>query len=516
MYIEPNTTIHILKDCPLDNTYDHTLYFALEPEQESYFKSLTKYTLDRHSYQRHTDNFIRVEIKADNLFDCNYMMFQNQNFGNKWFYAFIKNATYVNNVTAMIEYELDPMQTWYFDYNLGQCFVEREHTFTDKIGDNIVNENLNCGEYLDANLSKVGLWDGYDIIIACTFDKDFNEPKETTYNGLFSGLYLYRIENSVAGRVIARTFINDASAKNKADGIVAIGFMPAGMYTQIEAPYPHPVQITKQYPNKRTDGKPPKNNKLNTFPFTYLSVSNNTTTDKIYRMEFFEGTGCNFNLYAETNVNPTVALIPVKYKGADLNTNELITLSGFPMVAWVSDTYKAWLAQNGTSNTLAAINSVGNGIISAAGATMISNPLGAGLAVAGAGLSTVSNIANLLNANLVESTRADKPNGSQGGSLFAALDLLDFYYTFKCLTPEFVDIIDDYFNMFGYACKRVKIPNRNARPHWTYTKTVNCVITGSLPSDDANKICSIYNNGITFWKNGNEVGNYALDNSPEG
>ena len=32
--------------------------------------------------------------------------------------------------------------------------------------------------------------------------------------------------------------------------------------------------------------------------------------------------------------------------------------------------------------------------------------------------------------------------------------------------PEFARIIDDYFNMFGYATHRVKTPNRDGRPHW--------------------------------------------------
>ena len=27
------------------------------------------------------------------------------------------------------------------------------------------------------------------------------------------------------------------------------------------------------------------------------------------------------------------------------------------------------------------------------------------------------------------------------------------------------------------------------------------------------KICNIYDNGITFWKNGSEVGQYNLDNT---
>lgn len=74
-------------------------------------------------------------------------------------------------------------------------------------------------------------------------------------------------------------------------------------------------------------------------------------------------------------------------------------------------------------------------------------------------------------------------------------------------------MIDDYFTMFGYAIKRVKVPNRNSRPHWNYVKTIGCTLTGSIPSDDMKKICNIYNNGITFWKNGSEIGHYELDNT---
>ena len=67
--------------------------------------------------------------------------------------------------------------------------------------------------------------------------------------------------------------------------------------------------------------------------------------------------------------------------------------------------------------------------------------------------------------------------------------------------------------MFGYATKKIKVPNRNVRPHWCYTKTRDCVVKANAPADDVRKICQIYDNGITFWKNPSEVGNYSLDNS---
>ena len=53
----------------------------------------------------------------------------------------------------------------------------------------------------------------------------------------------------------------------------------------------------------------------------------------------------------------------------------------------------------------------------------------------------------------------------------------------------------------------------SSRPHWNYTKTVDCTIVGGAPGDDIALIESYFNRGITFWKHPDEVGNYSLDNS---
>ena len=72
--------------------------------------------------------------------------------------------------------------------------------------------------------------------------------------------------------------------------------------------------------------------------------------------------------------------------------------------------------------------------------------------------------------------------------------------------------------MYGYATKEVMIPNITSRPHWNYIKTINANIlpanNSCIPSDDLHRIRSVYDHGITFWHNGNEVGDYSFDNSP--
>ena len=161
MYIEPNTNIKIMKNVPLDNTFNHTILFANLNAQITYFSSasVVKHTLTKQSYQRVEKGKMRVQIQAENLYDCNYLAFQNQSFGTKWFYAFITGVEYVNNVTSEITFEIDPMQTYMFDITVGECFVEREHVTDDTIGANLIKEPIDCPE--------ADIFDRYEL----TFEK---------------------------------------------------------------------------------------------------------------------------------------------------------------------------------------------------------------------------------------------------------------------------------------------------------------------------------------------------------
>ena len=111
MYISPNTTVRLLHNVPLDPTYDHTIYFDSQANQTNYFISKQKRAFTKNTYQRHTRDTMKVAVLADEIFDCNYMMFQNTAYGNKWFYAFITSIEYVNNVTSIVTYQIDVLQT---------------------------------------------------------------------------------------------------------------------------------------------------------------------------------------------------------------------------------------------------------------------------------------------------------------------------------------------------------------------------------------------------------------------
>lgn len=505
MYIAPNTTIRMLKDVPLDITYRNTIYFAYVANQTSYFSGKTKYTFAAQSYQRVRKGTLRIGRKADDLYDCNYLMFQNTAYGNKWFYAFVTGVEYVNNETSEVSFEIDVMQTWHFDYDVKMSFVEREMSVTDKIGDNLVPENLEIGDYVYKDLGLTSLFNLYQVVIAATFDENMEDATGGMYGGVFSGLH-YNVFNSWQS---AASFIAEATEQNKADGIVSIFMLPIAFTADYQSSMPEVFNIERDKHITDIDGYIPRNNKLFTYPYNLLYVTNNEGNVANYAFEYFSTDKCNFNVSGAMCCTPECMLVPLNYKGVEKNYNEKLTIGNFPQCAYTVDTFKAWVAQNQNQLALNAINAIGTTAAGAAAMYASSGMLGAGMTLNG-----IQQIGSLVASVSDKSTLPPHARGGGGSIINMANQIKGFQFYYAHIRAEFARIIDDYFNAYGYATHRVKVPNRVIRPHWNYVKTVNVSLTGSVPADDMAKLRQIYDNGVTFWRNGDEVGNYALDNRP--
>ena len=510
MYIEPNTNIRILKDVPLDKTFNHTIYFENASAQASYFMGLQKYNLTNYTYQRVKRGYARVGIKADNLYDCNYMMFQNTAYGNKWFYAFITSVEFLNNECAQIEFEIDVMQTWFFDYSVDQCFVEREHTVTDNIGIHIEPENVNLGEYVFNDYGDVSPVLKPLAVYVAVVDTDV-QPSGTVYDGVYGGctLHAFNLEdtNGINGLL--------TQYAQKPDAIVAMYMCPVIANSHAIPEGGEVVLYSKNAfsfngssdavtEEMKIDGYKPKNKKLYTYPYNFFCVTNGEANDLNLRYEFFKDLKPTWKISVPITMPIQCVLRPTNYKGAELNLNETLTLSNYPMCSWSTDAFRAWLAQNALPLAVKT------------GTKMVTSYLTGGKSINKA-VSGVNAVMDALTQGYEASIQADVIKGSiNSGNNNVASGLQSFYGGRCSISAQYARMIDDYFTAYGYAVKRLKIPNRNSRPHWNYVKTIDCTITGSIPSDDAKAICDIYNSGITFWKNGNEIGDYSLDNSPQG
>ena len=206
---------------------------------------------------------------------------------------------------------------------------------------------------------------------------------------------------------------------------------------------------------------------------------------------------------------PECMLVPLNYKGVEKNYNEKLTIGNFPQCAYTVDTFKAWVAQNQNQLALNAINAIGTTAVGAATMYASGGMLGAGMTLNG-----IQQIGSLVASVSDKSTLPPHARCGGGSIINMANQIKGFQFYYAHIRAEFARIIDDYFNAYGYATHRVKVPNRVIRPHWNYVKTVNVSLTGSVPADDMAKLRQIYDNGVTFWHNGDEVGDYSLDNRP--
>ena len=113
MAITPNTNLYLLK-CPLELSNSNQLTWNNKEEQYNYFSSLPRLEHDNFTYQR-KDSLIRYPAHVDEIINYNYVMYQNTNYSDKWFYAYITNMRYISDYTTEITIKTDVFQTWQFD-----------------------------------------------------------------------------------------------------------------------------------------------------------------------------------------------------------------------------------------------------------------------------------------------------------------------------------------------------------------------------------------------------------------
>ena len=381
MYIQPNSEVRLLTNVPLDNTYAHTIYFANKNTQANYFISKTKTGchFSHVSYQRHTRPSMKVEKLADNIYDCNYLMFKNTTFGDKWFYAFIRDIEYVGNTVSEIFYEIDVMQTWFFDVTLLQSFVEREHSATDVAGDNLIPEPVTIGDYFNTAPISTELFDEFALILCCPYKRnevggiyrwsnlsdDIPIPPNTIDNQK-TGLYYSVIKDDI----VAGYCLYELNDQGLSEEIVSIYPVPLEFVKGYTSTYQHVDVLTGTTPIKSftyyaSNEKPttlgsytPKNKKLLTYPYNKFVIETGDGTKNEYAFEFFGNNSVTFQIHGNLLENTSFKAVPLLYKGAYVNYSEGCLLTDFPQTGYSIDTYRAWLAQNKTRLAIQGVSSL--------------------------------------------------------------------------------------------------------------------------------------------------------------
>ncbi len=128
MNYTPQTEVHLLSNVPFNFSYKNVMDFDDIESQTAYFLNKSKLTFEDLTHQRVNNDTINLEVTYEDLYDINYMMFQNDKIPGKWFYAFITDYTFVSPNVTRINYQIDVYQTWLFQMEWQTTYVEREHT----------------------------------------------------------------------------------------------------------------------------------------------------------------------------------------------------------------------------------------------------------------------------------------------------------------------------------------------------------------------------------------------------
>lgn len=546
MAIQPDTDVYLLK-CPLESDQRNQLTFSTRTAQNNYFKSLPKVLLENYSYQR-KDNYIRVPQHIDDIIGYNYVMYQNKNYTNRWFYAFITNMEYVNDQCTNVYIKTDVYQTWGQDLTWKQCFIEREHVSDDTVGAHTLEEELPTGEYIVNSFDEFGITNPNEfavIVQVSDLPSDMSaagtsrfKQAQKVYGGLPNGCWLIVMPYSSMFTLYEslNALIEWYDYDGRADAVIAMYVVPKALFPATYQGLDYdsddnkhgftgwfiPASTTSYNigthswtRNSTVDGYTPRNKRLLCYPYNYLLMTNNGGNDVEYRWEEFTSSSATFRLDAIVNQGCDQKLRPTNYKRTNGSGGYEWSLTGqkLPTLSWKSDYYLNWQAQNGTT---AAVKQARRGAENFNSADNVLEFVGGLAEMIGSGLN--GGYGQIKNKFSGAETRAETmPDTSKGN---AASGDINFTLGKTCFTgykmsvrAEVARVIDSYFDRFGYKVLASKVPNFNTRLNWNYIKLIECNVIADIPQGDLDEIKKIFYNGITLWHNPSTFMDYTQNNN---
>lgn len=540
-----NSKILLVKNIHIDRQYTNVLSYS-EAQMLELCQANLVAQADNYSFLRPTGSIMAGFTYAQCL-QANYIAFQNPDYSNKWFFAWIDDVIYKGDKNTEITFTVDAWSTWFDKWQKKTCFINRQHVNNDTIGLHTIPENLDVGEVTQESITEdiaYGNDFGYWIAVASNWQiKDGSsgaELLESDKGTQYSGITVY--DNTVFGTQLFFFHITALSSfkdlvllllRTNADGHIEdvqnIFILPdvaidVNKLTQHTAKvisdentfsfYTMSYDMSPEKFNTEIDkitsfsDYTPKNNKCFVYPYNYLFVSNNQGSNNIYKYEDFNTEKCIFENQFSIAIGGSGRIVPKNYKGMSTNDDESLALGKYPTCAWSSDAFTNWLTQNSVNMAVSLGLTAGAiaGTIATGGATAP--------ALAGAVMSVAGNIGNTIGQFYQASLLPNINGGQANGDVIWACNRNMFSFRQMRVKTEYLKIIDDYFTRFGYAIKSLEMPNITGRRYWNYVEIgANEEIGyGEVPSKFMDTINNACRRGVTIWHNHANVGNYNLDN----
>lgn len=556
MYIQPNSDITLYAGIPCTTSYDFAPWFANIDSQKAYFESITtKGIFHEYSFIRNEPNKIKLgRPVTETAYRWQYMSFRNTAYGeNRIFYAFITNIDYLNDNCIIITFEIDVLQTYMFDVQFNECFIERNciPKPDDIAGYNVEPENYDLGDMtaddgvhptVTANILQ-HISSPWCVLLFTTLDASAALPdtwEGGIIGGVYSGVNCYAFPTDANGISQLNTWLQAAHALNLDDNLVSACLFPSKLlpdsmddvYTETIL-YPFQLDTYNNYT--------PRNKKLFTYPYVGIVVYDGSGRSKVYHPELFDNYPnelyAEFTLCAAISPSPQIALFPNNYAGSlnkttqpsnipnklknvPVNLNAGFYMSDLPQVTLPVASLIASLSSGITQNILHLPSQLMGGLFGAITGGKIGGALGVVTALKYDDTSILGKNVNTEHHFYREAAGGLLASSAMSSAFEAAAQLgrgetnsftqnlsvqfayRDFYIQTQSLRVRKVMKLDNYFDEYGYTINDVQVPDvRTNTREKQYIKTLNCNVTGLCPASVLRVIEDIFNHGIKLIRN---------------
>lgn len=395
------TDLFLFANFPINDYANQVFYNPYE--QETRDKEFDKY-ISKKFKNLSTINQSKRYIKLD----MKYYVGNKYNYGyfiqdGKRYYIFIDSVEWNTNATSCtLHFSYDYWQTYCYDIEFQESFVEREHVTYDGFGEHIVDEGLPIDEYVisqDENLR--GTFDkghpiDYGWVYCCTVsdtdrilfkDEEGEIPLPTVcqpskYELSTTILFSDDLED-------VTTFLNHMVAKNKIDSIGGLyacpyitlskedldthecyfeggadaklkyvgknkGLPKFNTYSKAVSRFFGKDAYNKDVAENDSTKYQPRNSKALTYPYQFINITNNNGSNLIAQFEL-GGLGTEdtksitFNYYFPVIEGNTSYGYLYNYDGVLHNLDKTIQGQTNPELPYITNTFSAYLSANQNS-----------------------------------------------------------------------------------------------------------------------------------------------------------------------
>lgn len=531
----PNTTLYV-GVVPWNSDLKNVQSYNSRAEQISTIQGLLSNKYEHINIIRRDSDLILKGVNED-LTQCNYLMYQNADISNKWYFAFIDNVQYNSLNSVIISHTIDVWQTYQFDITYYKNLILRAHVAksADTVGRWLAPEPISVAPEFERkhnifnNLSWVPQ---YVLHSTSVFN---NSTKKYEYKGNGTGATLSAeygifVDNDDDVQTVVKNYgkLSAAEALKSNDddeysnwiadlltGQTIDKAVKLISTTSISQLQDHRNELIGLYAipawvhdgaNKYATNNIKKKEVTVALPTTTLACGYAPRNKKMLSSLckaylFYNENGFKLPLKPElfTSGSPSFTV-----KSTELSTNGFILQIGSyadytaktNKISYSCENRLGYDSNTGLDkvlNTLTSAVGVVNAVGSVASQAFVGNVGGAVQGAVGA----VQQSINMIDAL-----------GQRGVSTGASGDIMSI--TENRAMPVFADVspteaqcryIDDYLDVYGYAINEIgKISSyMKNRSNWNYIQVANCNIKVSAPNDDVNKLKQMFESGVTIW-----------------